>query len=38
MPEPYPQEFRANVVAVTRQGQAPRSQIAEAFGISEEAR
>ena len=35
MPKPYPQEFRDDVVAVARQGQAPLSQIAKDFGISE---
>ena len=31
----YPQEFRDDVVAVARKGQAPISQIAKDFGISE---
>ena len=35
MPKPYPQEFRDDVVAVARQGQAPLNQIAKEFGISE---
>ncbi|MGI6879777.1 transposase, partial [Microbacterium sp. gxy059] len=35
MTEPYPQEFRDDVVAVARQGQAPLAQIAKDFGISE---
>ena len=35
MPKPYPQEFRADVVAVARKGQAPLNQIAKDFGISE---
>ena len=35
MPKPYPKEFRDDVVAVARQGQAPLSQIAKDFGISE---
>ena len=35
MPKPYPQEFRDDVVAVARKGQAPLSQIAKDFGISE---
>jgi transposase len=35
MPKPYPQEFRDDVVAVARQGQAPLKQIAKDFGISE---
>ena len=35
MPKPYPKEFRDDVVAVARQGQAPLTQIAKDFGISE---
>ena len=35
MPNPYPQEFRDNVVAVARQGRAPLKHIAKDFGISE---
>ena len=35
MPKPYPREFRDDVVAVARQGQAPLTQIAKDFGISE---
>ena len=35
MAKPYPKEFRDDVVAVARQGQAPLSQIAKDFGISE---
>ena len=35
MPKPYPREFRDDVVAVARQGQAPLSQIAKDFGVSE---
>ena len=35
MPKPYPQEFRDDVVAVARNGQAPLNQIAKDFGISE---
>ena len=35
MPKPYPKEFRGDVVAVARQGQAPLTQIAKEFGISE---
>jgi transposase len=35
MPKPYPQEFRDDVVAVARKGQAPLRQIAKDFGISE---
>jgi transposase len=33
--KPYPQEFRDDVVAVARQGQAPLAQTAKDFGISE---
>ncbi len=35
MPKPYPKEFRDDVVAVARKGQAPVKQIAKDFGISE---
>jgi len=35
MPKPFPKEFRADVVAVARKGEAPVSQIAKDFGISE---
>ena len=35
MPKPYPKEFRDDVVAVARKAQAPLSQIAKDFGISE---
>ena len=35
MPKPYPKEFRDDVVAVARKGQAPLIQIAKDFGISE---
>ena len=35
MPAPYPKEFRDDVVAVAREGQAPLSQIAKDFGIAE---
>lgn len=35
MAKPYPQEFRDDVVAVVRKGQAPLAQIAKDFGISE---
>lgn len=34
MAKPYPREFRDDVVAVARKGQAPLSQIAKDFGIS----
>jgi transposase len=35
MPRPYPREFRGDVVAVARKGEAPLNQIAKDFGISE---
>jgi transposase len=35
MPKAFPLEFRRDVVAVARKGEAPLSQIAEDFGISE---
>jgi transposase len=35
MPKPFPLEFRRDVVAVARKGDAPLSQIAKDFGISE---
>ncbi len=35
MPKAYPKEFRDDVVAVARKGQAPLSQIAKDFGTSE---
>jgi len=35
IPKPYPQEFRDDVVAVARKGEAPLTQIAKDFGISE---
>jgi len=35
MPKPYPKEFRDDVVAVARKAQAPLSQIAKDFGISD---
>lgn len=35
MPKPFPAEFRSDVVAVARKGEAPLSQIAKDFGISE---
>jgi len=35
LPKPYPKEFRDDVVAVARKVQAPLSQIAKDFGISE---
>ncbi len=33
MPKPYPAEFRRDVVAVARKGDAPLSRIAKGFGI-----
>ena len=35
MPKAFPIEFRCDVVAVARKGEAPLSQIAKDFGISE---
>lgn len=35
MPKAFPKEFREDVVAVARKGEAPVSQIAKDFGISE---
>ena len=35
VPKAFPPEFRRDVVAVARKGQAPLSQIAKDFGISE---
>ncbi len=35
MPAPHPEEFRDDVVAVARKGEAPIAQIAADFGISE---
>jgi transposase len=35
VPKPHPREFRDDVVAVARQGEAPIAQIAKDFGISE---
>ena len=35
VPKPFPIEFRRDVVAVARRGQAPLSQVAKDFGISE---
>ena len=35
MPKPYRREFRDDVVAVARKGQAPLNQIAKDFEISE---
>jgi transposase len=35
MPAPHPKEFRDDVVAVARRGEAPISRVAKDFGISE---
>lgn len=35
MPRPHPREFRDDVVAVARRGDAPIAQIAKDFGISD---
>ncbi|MET4059475.1 transposase-like protein [Arthrobacter sp. UYP6] len=35
MPKPFPAEFRRDVVAVARKHEAPISQIAKDFGVSE---
>ena len=35
MPKPHPKEFRDDVVAVARKGEAPIAEIANDFGISE---
>jgi transposase-like protein len=35
MPTPFPEEFRRDVVAVARRKEAPMSQVARDFGISE---
>jgi transposase len=35
MPKAFPREFRDDVVAVARKGEAPVSQIAKDFGVSE---
>ena len=35
MPRPHPEEFRDDVVAVARKGEAPLSEIARDFGISQ---
>jgi transposase len=36
MAKQYPKEFRDDVVAVARSGQAPKSQVARDFGISDQ--
>lgn len=35
MPKAFPRQFRDDVVAVARKGEAPVSQIAKDFGVSE---
>ena len=35
MPKPHPKEFRDDVIAVARKGEAPLQQIAKDFGISD---
>ena len=35
MPKPFPPEFRQDVIAVARKGEASMSQVARDFGISE---
>jgi transposase-like protein len=35
MPKPFPEEFRRDVVAVARKGEAPLTQVAKDFGISQ---
>nr|WP_241744579.1 transposase [Cellulosimicrobium arenosum] len=35
VPRPHPKEFRDDVVAIARRGEAPVKQIAKDFGISE---
>lgn len=35
MPAAHPREFREDVIAVARRGQAPLAQVAKDFGISE---
>ncbi len=35
MPKPFPAEFRRDVIAVARKGEASVSQVARDFGISE---
>jgi transposase-like protein len=34
MPTPYPMEFRRDVIAVARQGEQSKEQVARSFGIS----
>jgi transposase len=35
VPVPYPPEFRRDVIAVVRQGDRSRAQVARSFGVSE---
>jgi transposase len=35
VPKPHPKEFRDDVVAVARRGEAPIAEVAKDFGISE---
>ena len=35
VPKPHPKEFRDDVVAVARKGEAPVAEVAKDFGISE---
>ena len=35
MPKPFPKEFRADVIAVARQGEQSIAQVARSFGVSE---
>ncbi len=35
MPKPFPEEFRADVIAVARQGDQSIAQVARSFGVSE---
>jgi len=35
VPKPHPREFRDDVIAVARKGEAPLQQIAKDFGISD---
>jgi transposase-like protein len=35
VPKPFPQEFRADVIAVARQGDQSIAQVARSFGVSE---
>jgi transposase-like protein len=35
MPTPFPKEFRRDVIAVAREGDQTRAQVARSFGISD---